>query len=195
MASPRRERGISLLWAPWGSLGADTASQAPTAHVVAVALPQLLAKAAGADMAWEVSRSANSSLLPRRSLVMFSLTSVDGHKISVLLLSWGFSPVGVIACGKCDAWMGWPMWCCPKATKLLWCGVAPAPHHPNRQSHWQATYSKIVCLVLHRERYLEGKNLLAVQTHKFISAFVLHNMCVWKCTVWYVCLYRTTFVF
>ena len=49
---------------PEGNLGAGMASRAPTARAVAAALPEPLAKAAGADMAWEVPRSANSSLLP-----------------------------------------------------------------------------------------------------------------------------------
>ena len=44
----------------------------------------------------------------------------------------------------------------------------------------RATYSKTVCLVLHRERCLEDKNLLSVQTHKFASLLVLCDISVWK---------------
>lgn len=82
------------------------ASRAPTARAVAAALPQPLTEAAGADTAWEVPRSANSSLLLQHSLFAFSLTSDDGHKISMLFLSRGFSPVVVTARGKRDGWMG-----------------------------------------------------------------------------------------
>lgn len=49
---------------PEGNPGAGMASRAPTARAVAAALPELLNEAAGTDMAWEVLKSANSSLLP-----------------------------------------------------------------------------------------------------------------------------------
>lgn len=53
-------------------------------------------------------------------------------------------------------------------------------HHviPAAKVSGRAAYSKIMCLVLYRERCLEDKNLLSVQTHKFFSVFALCNTCV-----------------
>lgn len=174
ISSPRREHGTapasSTPPAPQGSLGAGTASWAPSARVVAAAFPQPLAEAAGADTPGEVPRSADSPLPPRRSLFVFSLGGVDAHKIPVLFLSWGFSPVGLTACGKRDAWMGWPTRRSPEAVTAWGC--------PGTVSFQQAKslarpHIQKSGLVLHRERWLEDKNLLSVQTHSFVSVFAL----------------------
>lgn len=92
MASPWGDHGtrLHLPELPEGNPGSGVAPRAPTACAVAAAAPRRpLAGEAAAASAWGVPRAANPPFLPRHSLLVFSLTGADGHKVSELFLSGG----------------------------------------------------------------------------------------------------------